>query len=913
MRKILQFAYDHPWSVITVLLAACLCAVLQLPNLKQDPSMEGMTVRNDPARLAYQDALETFGSDQISIVFVRDKGIFTPEKLEKLETLVLDLEELSGVTTVESIFSVTNLKSEEGMLSSNPLIDIFPESVDEARAILKDALRNPLIADNLVSRDGEAISINLFIEPEGDNPEFYRTLADAVDRLIEPMKKDFSVIEQLGNPYLKTQISDMMTMDVKSLIPLSALILFGVLILTTRSMSGAALPMLTAGISILLTAGIMSIAQIPINILTIIVPPLIIVVGSTEDVHLLSEYFAGVNLKGTRALAIEFMISRMGTVVMVTALTTFLGFLSICVNNITILRQFGMVASFGLFVNPVVTCLAAPVYLRFFGSIPKRREKSAQSLFYNRMAERITYLVTARKRTVLWVVLGLSAVIGAFSINVRLDNDIMGLFKKDSPIVQRINEMSRELPGAQTFFIRINGGHEGLFQDPKNLAEIDAIQRFIKENPKLDLSMSLVDMIKLVNREMNGGDPASYELPSTAQKVSQYLLFFEGNLLNRYVTPDFSELNIMVRHNLNSSHRQKEAIEELKRFIDSNLNAHFTYELTGESILTLSAADSIAEGQIKSITLLLFIIFVIMSVLFLNIKAGLLSLIPNVIPVAVNFGIMGLFSIPLNVGTAMVAVIAIGISIDDTIHLMTRYNTEMHKAKDQQQALGFCIQTELQPVFSTSIALALGFVVLAFSNFVAIIYFGVLSAIVMLVAFLNDILITPILLSSTRLLTLWDILSLNLKKEVIEQSEFFRGMRMWQVKKIILLGRMRKASRGEHIYREGDHGDGMFLLLEGHVRRYGIHDETRTEVAYNQFSPGDIFGHLSMLDEQPRSADTRAETDIQFVEFSRQSMERLHSLYPHIASRIFRNIARILTDQLVVSNWVLRERIKEHK
>lgn len=910
MRKILQFGYDHPWIVVFILSVACLFAAFQIPKLKQDPSMEGLMVENDPARLVYQDTRETFGSDQISIVFVRDRDLFTPEKLEKLETLVFALEELPGVTTIESLFSVTNFKNDEGMLSSNPLIDSIPESVDEARRILEDALRNPLIADNLVSRNGQATSINLFIEPEENNHGFYRNLAESVARLLEPLKSDFSIIDQIGNPYLRTQISDMMDRDQKSLIPLSVLVLFVALMLTTRSISGAALPMLTAGISILLTAGFMSIAQIPINILTIIVPSLIIVIGSTEDVHLLSEYFEGVNLKGSRNLAIAFMISRMGTVVLVTALTTFLGFLSICINNITILRQFGMAASFGLLVNPVITCLAAPVYLRFFGPVKKTRETSGHSLFFDRMADKITYLVSARKRTVLWIFLGLSAVIGAFSINVRIDNDIVGLFKKDSAIVQRISEMSRELPGAQTFFIRIDGGHEGLFKDPKNLAEIAVIQEFIKEKSTFDLSVSLVDMIKLIHREMSGGDPASYTLPSTAEKISQYLLFVEDDVLERYVTPDFSELNILVRHNLNSSHQQKKAIGELKTFIDSKLNPHFKYDLTGDSILTLSAADSIAEGQARSISLLLFIIFVIMSVMFLNIKAGFLSLIPNLIPVVVNFGIMGIFSIPLNVGTAMVAAIAIGISVDDTIHFMTRYNTEMHKTKDQEQALRICLKAELQPVFSTSMALALGFIVLAFSNFVAIIYFGILSAIVMLVAFLNDVLITPILLSSTRLLTLWDILSLNLKKEVIEQSEFFREMRMWQVKKIILLGQIRKAACGEHIYREGDHGDSMFLLLEGHVRRYGIKDGTQTEVAYNQFSPGDIFGHISMLDKWPRSAGTRAETDIKFVEFSRQSLDRLHSLYPHIASRAFRNIARILGDQLVVSNWVLREQIK---
>jgi predicted RND superfamily exporter protein len=907
MRKLMQFGYNHPWIVIFTLLAVCIFAAIQIPNLKQDPSMDGLMVADDPALLVYQNTRETFGSDQISLVFIRDRELFTPEKLGKLETLVRSLETLPGVTTVESLFSVKNFKNENGMLSSNPLIDSIPGSVEEARRIRDDALRNPLIAGNLVSKDGQATSINMFIKPEEKNPEFYRTLSESVDRLLKPLKGHFSVIEQLGNPYLRTHISDMMTLDLKNLIPLSVLVLLMVLIVTTRSVSGAGLPLITAGISVLLTGGFMSLTDIPINILTLIAPTMIIVIGSAEDVHLFSGYLEGVKHTGSKDLAIKFMISKLGTVVMLTALTTVLGFLSICINNIVILRQFGMAASFGLFVNPIVTCLIAPVYLRFFGPLKKVREESGHSRFFSRMADKVIYLTSTRKRTIIWIFVGVSIVGCAFAFNVRLDNNIVGLLQKNSPIVQRINEMSRDLPGAQTFFIRIKGGHEGLFKEPKNLEQIAAIQKFIKDSGKFDLSMSLVDILKLVHREMNGGDPGFYTVPPTAQKISQYLLFFEDQALERFVTPDFSELNILIRHNLNSSYEQKKAIAELTTFIESNLNPHFKYELTGESILVLNAVDSMANGQVLSISLLLLTIFVIMSILFLSTKAGFLALIPNVIPVIINFGIMGIFSIPLNVGTAMVADIAIGIAVDDTIHFMTQFNAEMRKTKDQDEALRICLRGELQPVFTTAVALCLGFAVLAFSNFSVISYFGILSAIVMIVAFPCDIFITPILLSSTRLLTLWDVLSLHLKKEVIEQSEFFKGMRMWQVKKIILLGQMRDVARGEHIYREGDTGDSMFLLLEGHVRRYGIHDDAQTEVAYNQFSPGDIFGHISMLDELPRSANTRAETDIKLVEFSRQSMDRLHSLYPHVASRIFRNIGRILADQLIVSNWVSRE------
>ncbi|MCD4718157.1 MAG: MMPL family transporter, partial [Desulfobacterales bacterium] len=648
---------------------------------------------------------------------------------------------------------------------------------------------------------------------------------------------------------------------------------------------------------------------------TIIVPSIIIVIGSTEDIHLLSEYSEGLRLKKAKNLAVEFMISKMGTVVMVTALTTFFGFLSICVNKITILRQFGMAASFGLFVNPLVTALLAPIYFRFFGarrikSVSKKTPREEKSLFDN-LAATCTRMVRNRKKGVLFVFFGLTAVIGAFSFRVQLNNDILGVFRKDSLVVRQINEMSRELAGAQIFFIRISSGHEDIFKDPKNLAQIDAIQDFIRKQGLFDKSVSIVDFLKHINREMQGGDPAGAVLPVSVEQVSQYLLFLQDDDLERYAAHDFSEVNIVVNHNLNSSYEQKKAIEGLRAFIEKSLNPHFKCSVTGESILTLRAADSIATGQAKSITLLLIIIFIVMSVMFLNPKAGLLSLVPNILPIIVYFGVMGIFSIPLNIGTAMVSAMAIGIVVDDTIHFMTRYNSEMHRLKDQDQAMRVCLEREIRPIFATSIALALGFAVFALSSFVSIIHFGVLSALVMVVAFLGDMLVTPILLSSTRLLTLWDMLSLHLRKEVIQQSEFFRDMRLWQIKKIVLLGRIREAKAGDHIFHEWDEGDSMSLILEGRAHAYSIQEKTGNQVSYAQFSSGDVFGEICMLDTCPRSANVRATTDIKYVEISRDDFQRLHTLYPHIASKAFRNLARILGHRLVISDWMYLEKMKE--
>ena len=725
MRKLMHFSYSHPWIVLLIIFSISIFFAFQVDKLRQDPSAEGMMIDGDPDKLIYEETIKIFGTDKMSVIFIRDKKLFTPRKLKIIENLVYDLEDLPGSIKVESLFSVTNFKIEDGLLNNAPLIEGVPESKKETLQIRKDVLRNPLLVGNIVSKDGRALAIKVYMDHDSDDPNFNKKFTERIELLLKPLQPDFQKIYQYGNSYFHTVMSNMMVQDQRRLVPLSLIVLILTLLATTRSLNGAILPLLTSGISILWTLGFMGIVGIPVNILTIIVPSLIIVIGSTEDIHLLSEFTEGIHLKNTRDLAFKFMVSKMGMVVMVTALTTFLGFLSICANKITILRQFGMAASFAMLVNPLVTSLLTPVYFMFIKVAKNDQEKKSpgqkRRSFLEKMAEGFTNIVINRKKGVLILSFFLAAIIGSFGVLVQLDNDIVAVFKKDSPVVQRVNEINKELSGSQYFSIRISGGHKKIFKDPKNLEQIAAIQAFISNRKLFDKSVSLVDLLKLINRELHGGETSGNIIPGSTEEISQYLLLLSDRDLERYVTFDFSEVNIFISHNLSSSYELKGAINELRAFMEKTLNPHFKFYFTGENILTLKAADTIATGQAKSIALLLLVIFIIMSVMFLNVKAGLISLLPNILPIIFYFGVMGIFSIPLNIGTAMVAAIAIGISVDDTIHFMIRFNNEMHRLKNQEQAMRLCISTEIQPVFSTSVSLALGFLVLAFSNFSTII------------------------------------------------------------------------------------------------------------------------------------------------------------------------------------------------
>jgi predicted RND superfamily exporter protein len=513
----------------------------------------------------------------------------------------------------------------------------------------------------------------------------------------------------------------------------------------------------------------------------------------------------------------------------------------------------------------------------------------------------VIHLIHGHKWRIFSLIFGAAILISLFTINVKVDNDLLGFFKKTSDIRGRSRLLHETLCGAQPFYIRISAEESDTFMQPGPLASLRAIQTFMDDSKHFDKTTSLADYIAMIHCEMNQGDESFRKIPDDAALIPQYLLFLQRSEIERFVTPDFSEVNLLVRHNISSSHALKAALRELREFIQATLPADMQFAFTGENILVNKAADSMATGQAQSLSLLLVIIFIIMSTLFLNVKAGFLALVPNMFPIMLFFGIMGIFGIALNTGTAMVAAIAIGIAVDDTIHFMTRYHVEMKRLQCQDEAMRVCIRSEIQPAFSTSLALGLGFLVVCFSSFVPVINFGALSAMVMLFAFLGDMFLTPILLSSTQLITLWDLVALSLNADVVHHSPLFKGMKKGQIKRIILLGDVREAAAGVRAVTAGEPGSSMFLLLEGTVK---VEAQGKEIV---QLSPGEIFGEIALVNPGPRSADVVALEPLKYIEISWQGLQNMQKRFPRLAGKVFLNLAAILGDRLVQTDKKLIE------
>lgn len=883
--------------MLLVICAITVAAVSQLDQLKFNISAQSMMIEDGIDVEFYRETLDTFGSENITILFLSDADLFDSAKLAGIKQAIDGIESLPFVNRTESLYSINHIETVDDNIQMSPYLEKIPSTPEAAGAIKASALLNPFIAKNLLSPSGNSMAINIYFNAEVDDPEFDQLATGELDRFIEPLNEELEFAFQIGSSYIRTAISEKISQDQRTVLPIALFVLLLTLGLTLRRLSGVFIPLLTAGLSVIWTLGLMAALGIPINVMTSIVPALLVIIGSTEDIHLLSEYLTGISSGLKRRAAIERMASKMSLAISLTFITTYLGFLSISLNNLQLLREFGLVASSGLLLNFLITILLVPVSLRLFGSTRSSDIKQTGSSFIQRLACALFRFIQNHRRATLvaCVLILLLSSIGASLL--RVNNNSLDYFGTDSPVVQRIHTLQEELAGMQTFSVVLSAGIEDTFLKVRYLEEIEKLQHFLTDSGIADKTLSFADYLAVVNQAMMGEEDGKLYLPEDDELVQEYMLFVKHKHVNSFISQDYSKAHILVRHKIESSYELGQAVEKIIAFSDAELDSGLRLSITGQSVLTAKAADYLASAQAKSLMLMIVVILIIVSLLFVNTKAGLFAVIPNLFPVIVLFGVMGFSGIPLDTGTAMTAAIAIGICVDDTMHFMVRYHQISQTEKNEKKVLEQTVHEESVPIMSTSIALACGFAALAMSDFPPIAYFGLLSALVMMLALLATFVITPTLLSYTRLITVWDLLSVQLKSQVIRSCKLFSDMRPWQIKKTILLSSVQTFAEGDTVIREGEHSQEFFVILEGTADAQVTLPDGET-IKLRSMTTGEVFGEIALVSKVPRTADVVAVQDLKVLVMDWNSISRITRVYPRIAAKLFLNLSSILGERL---------------
>ena len=897
--KMFLVGLNHRAAVTLFLVATTLLAATGLPKLEVDTGLDSLIPASDPSRLIYQQVMGEFGSDNKTIIYIKDDDLWTPEKLLILEGLHRKVERIKNVTRVDSLFNLHTIHGKDGKIESMPVLSEAPATVEEALAAKKRALANPLFIGNFFSDNGNVLAMIVSVINLEEDQDFSRKIHQQLEALLSENRGDFEKIIQVGPPRINAELKSRLFDDFKLLGPLSAVVLFISILFFMRSVLSAVIPVVTSVLTIIWTFGMLGWVGIPLNILSAMLPSLIIVIGSTEDTHMMAAYFRGLqnNVGNSRDKAIHYMARHIGLPLVLTVLTTALGFSSNMFSNIGLIQHFAFASTFAMLANGVVTILVVPLLLSVYG--PERNISVIDDKESDRLPDRILKVFRYSQDNYPVSVLLFTAVMCVFFVyhasKLYVTNDPLSYIPSDSALIKDTKRIHDDLAGIKIFFIRLDTNKINAFQRPVNINKLVEIQRFMDKQGVFDQSISLADHLAFANREFRG-EYAEMALPETRQLVAQYLMFFHRSDLDSYVSHDYSRANIVVRHNINDSHTLNAYIDELQEVVRDIAGSEIKTNIVSKNLMVNQAAESLMVAQVKALTLLLVLIFIIMSVMFTSFRGGAIAMIPAIIPITMMFGVMGYLNIPLNPGTAMVAVIGIGIAIDGTIHLLARYNELCRHTSDYIGAVNTAVKEEATPLIISSIALSIGFGILLLSNFTVVAQFGALAAVTMLFSIYANLLITPIIMTRVRLVGLYQIIGMTIDKKVLEESPLFKNMTNYQRRKAVLISELGEFEEGDLLVEQGTIGRDMYMILSGEaevIRHDG--NESRTLAT---LLPGTIFGEIGYIRETERTADVKALTKISVLRFDYERMQKDLKFFPNIVAKLNFNISYILGERL---------------
>jgi hydrophobe/amphiphile efflux-3 (HAE3) family protein len=886
-------AARYPRWIIGISALLTLLALPQLKELEIKVAADGMMLEDDPAKRFLDQTRAIFGGEEGMLLIVKDSQLISAATLEKVDAARLAVQGLPYVDRTVSLFDVNRIQNLDDNIVTRPFFDPLPQNPEQAQEILEAARHHPLVRDTLISNDGESLAIAIYFSDDRPETGFDEQVVADLAGIVSQLKQGVDEAYTFGTPTIRATITERIIADQQQILPAALALLLLLLALAMGRPSAAILPMLTAGLSVIWTLALMALTDSPLGVMTSIVPALLVIIGSTEDIHMLADFREGRRKGLNHQQALTRMIGNMRIPLMLTFLTTYLGFLSIASNPIALLREFGLIASSGLLINFLITILLVPAWLQLFPDADPQPQRNRA-----RLASRIAislYLALAPHRRLLLALVALLTLLGLYqATRIQVDNDPMSYFDEQQEIARNAERLNRDFSGSQSFSIVIDSNIEGTFLKVRYLEELEALQHFLDKSELFHTSHSFADIIKLTHSIMMGED-TPLELPPEDYFLDDYIFLLQQRDISPYISGDYSMARIEIRHQITSSAQLRHAITQVDDYMQAHLDPGLRPGITGEAVLNMHAADYMAAGQAISLSIMAGVILIVITLLFLSLKAGLVALVPNLLPIAMLFGVMGYFNIPLDTSTAMVAAIALGICVDDTMHFMVRYH--QHNSIGDRQALIAAIDEEAPPIFSTSLALAAGFSLLAFSDFPPVVHFGLLSALVVLAALLSTFVVTPLLLERIHLVSIWNILGLHLQERITRQCPLFANMPVWQIKQFILAGRIIELRMGESAFLEGEDGEEMYVVLEGEMRIWRRDPESGTQ-QIALLGPGETFGEMALVSRRPRNASATADIQSRLLQLHWSQLRRIGRILPHASAKLNLNLASILGQRL---------------
>jgi len=738
-----------------------------------DNSIEVWLNKGDPGLDYYYDFIDKFGDEEFLVIATKDENIFSADKFKQIDSIAKRLEELEEVKDVISIVSVFKDKLSspyfKGILKENrgrEIIDVFKEEI----------LSDYVYVKNVISMDGKTTAIIAKVAkgPPESRMELVKksrdiittTVMEKMDGLIPPnpplskggikvsgLSKGGALPENFylaGPSIVNAELDRMSQKDIKTFTPIMFGVAFAVLIILFRNVSGVLVPLLTICINTVWAVGLFSVFGNKMNMVSGMITPLIFIISLATTIHILNRYYQESALSQDKRKNILETIKHIGIPCFLTCATTSIGFLSLVVSDVQPVKDTGIFIAAGIMMSFFVCMTLVPGILSFFpaakGSPYKyvSKDKEFKSTGPHGMFGFIGNFV---KRNTIWI-FAFSIVFVGFAIygitRVKVESNIFEAFPGNSEISRSTSFIEKNLMGLLPVEIVVNAANAGGIFQPEVLNRTEKLQNFLNGIPEVTTSISVVDYIKRLDRLLSKEKDVNQ--PITQEKAIDYvkLASLHGDsIVKNLYTKDNNEGRISVRMENVGSYRYQEIIKSIKEFMGTNFPFNIVCTITGIVPLLMDMQGYLVESQIKTFSLAFVLIFICITLLLRSARIGMISMIPNFIPIAITLGVMGYLEIRLDVATIMIASVAIGISVDDTIHFLYRFKNEYQIDKNHYLAIHRTLSGVGRALFFTTIVGTCGFLMFCLSSFKPVQYFGLLTGITMASALIADLFILP--------------------------------------------------------------------------------------------------------------------------------------------------------------------------
>lgn len=735
---------------ITAIIVITLLALIPLRHLQFEFNIEKLFPSGDSDLVFFQQFQQQFDAkldDEYIFIGLNNKGgIFKQDFLTKTDSLTRFVQKLPHITKLYSLTSANNIYLTGNNINARPLIHVSqPEFYAEDSVYL---FRSHEYRDLLVSKDGKSIAIAAFNEQNLKDDQKDSVL-NAISNKIRELSFDEShvtakiLVEQVYVAEIRKNLTVYLA--------LSLLFISAFLYVLFRSVKTIIIPLLIISVSITLTMSIIAITGNKLDIISSLLPPILAAICMSDIIHISTHYIE--NLRGGLAKkeALDKTYREIGLATFYTCCTVATGFFTLGITNVIPIRNFGFFAGTGLFISFAVTMLSLYAYYQH-APAPSVVQKKKIEYQWNRFLA-FTFTSVMRYR---WQVLGFFTLVVGVSVyyisKIEVNSSLLQEIPKNNLILQDYAFMEKEFAGTRPFELSLKAKGSGTSHfDLPVMQKVENIERFLKDSCGVGYIISPLSLFKGANKAFNGGDNNYFVLPSTAARTARYYeaiqqTQFAGEM-EHYLSPDGKQMRISGRLP-NLSMKEFEVIEKKidHFFHQSGYNSIFEYHITGSAVLLDKVTHSLTGNLFTGIIIDAVIISLIALLLIKGWRIILIILIPNVVPLFIMAGVMGLMHINLKADTSVIFAIAFGIAVDDTIHFLSRLRLELSRGLSIPYAIKRTYLSTGKAIIVTTLVLLSGFLTLLSSSFGGAFYIGLLISLCLLSAVVMELTITPILI-----------------------------------------------------------------------------------------------------------------------------------------------------------------------